>query len=101
MKYTTEQVKMLLKEQRNLCAEAFNKTEMPLINGTTVIRNAPEPVLVLSGVSGMLPLTENAKKKLEYINGSCIARDFPKEQPTKEWAGAVLDLLEELEWHYH
>ena len=40
--------------------------------------------------------TENAKSKLEYINGSCIARDFPKEQPTKQWAGAVLDLLEEL-----
>ena len=50
----------------------------------------------LGAVSGMLPLTENAKQKLEYINGSCIARDFPKEQPTKQWAGAVLDLLEEL-----
>ena len=50
----------------------------------------------IGAVGGMLPLTENAKKKLEYINGSCIARDFPKEQPTKEWAGAVLDLLEEL-----
>jgi len=52
--------------------------------------------LAIHDVSGMLPLTENAKSKLEYINGSCIARDFPKEQPTKQWAGAVLDLLEEL-----
>jgi hypothetical protein len=51
---------------------------------------------VLANVSGMLPLTENAKEKLEYINGNCIARDFPNEQPTKQWAGAVLDLLEEL-----
>ena len=50
----------------------------------------------IGAVSGILPLTENGKKKLEYINGSCIARDFPNEQPTKEWAGAVLDLLEEL-----
>lgn len=50
----------------------------------------------IGAVSGMLPLTENAKEKLKYINGSCIARYFPKEQPTKEWAGAVLDLLEEL-----
>ena len=50
----------------------------------------------LADVSGMLPLTENAKQKLEYINGSCIVRDFPKEQITKQWAGAVLDLLEEL-----
>ena len=53
--------------------------------------NIPDDV-----VSGMLPLTENAKSKLEYINGSCIARNFPKDQPTKQWAGAVLDLLEEL-----
>jgi len=53
-------------------------------------------LFAIQNVSGMLPLTENAKSKLEYINGSCIARDFPKEQPTKQWAGAVLDLLEEL-----
>jgi len=50
----------------------------------------------LGSVSGTLPLTDYAKEKLEYINGNCIARDFPNEQPTKEWAGAVLDLLEEL-----
>jgi hypothetical protein len=50
---------------------------------------------VLPCVSGML-LSDYAKKKLEYINGNCIARDFPNNQPTLEWAGAVLDLLEEL-----
>jgi len=41
-------------------------------------------------------LSEYAKEKLNYINGSCISRDFPKCPPTLEWAGAVLDLLEEL-----
>lgn len=51
--------------------------------------------LTIKHVSGML-LSDYAQKKLEYINGSCIARDFPKEQPTKEWAGAVLDLLEDM-----
>ena len=50
---------------------------------------------VLPCVSGML-LSDYAKTKLEYINGNCIARDFPNNQPTWEWAGAVLDLLEEL-----
>jgi len=50
----------------------------------------------LHGVSGKFPLNENAKKKLEYIKGSCIVRDFPHEQPNREWAGAVLDLLEEM-----
>lgn len=74
-------------------------------NAERVIKNYTEPLKKqismmqkcnIVAVSGMLPLTENAKKKLEYINGSCIAREFPKEQPTKEWAGAVLDLLEEL-----
>ena len=41
-------------------------------------------------------LSEYAIKKLEYINGNCITRDFPNKQPTLEWVGAVLDLLEEL-----
>lgn len=50
----------------------------------------------MGAVSGIVPLNENAKKKLEYINGSYIVRYFPQNQPTKEWAGAVLDLLEEL-----
>jgi len=30
-------------EQRELCVQSFNKTAMPLINGATVIREAPEP----------------------------------------------------------
>jgi len=46
--------------------------------------------------SNNIALSDYAKEKLEYINGSCIARDFPNEQPTKVWVGAVLDLLEEL-----
>jgi hypothetical protein len=50
---------------------------------------------VLPLVSGTL-LSDYAKKKLEYINGNCIARNFPNNQPTLEWAGAVLDFLEEL-----
>ena len=41
-------------------------------------------------------LSEYAQKKLEYINGSCIAREFPEHQPNREWAGAVLDLLEDM-----
>jgi len=43
-----------------------------------------------------IQLSDYAKKKLEYINGHCIARDFPNNKPTLEWAGAVLDLLQEL-----
>jgi hypothetical protein len=46
--------------------------------------------------SNKIILSDFAKKKLNYINGSCISRNFPNELPTKEWAGAVLDLLEEL-----
>jgi hypothetical protein len=41
-------------------------------------------------------LSDDAKRKLNYINGSCIAREFPDNKPTLEWAGAVLDLLKEL-----
>jgi hypothetical protein len=51
---------------------------------------------VLPWDSGIELLSYYAKNKLEYINGSCIARDFPNKRPTLEWAGAVLDLLEEL-----
>jgi hypothetical protein len=51
--------------------------------------------LTIQRVSGM-SLSEYAQKKLEYINGSCIAREFPEHQPSKEWAGAVLDLLEDM-----
>jgi hypothetical protein len=43
-----------------------------------------------------LPLTDRAKEKLNYINGSGISRYFPDQEPTKQWVGAVLDLLEEL-----
>ncbi len=54
-----------------------------------------EATALLHSVSGM-SLSEYAQKKLEYINGSCIAREFPEHQPSKEWAGAVLDLLEDM-----
>jgi hypothetical protein len=47
-------------------------------------------------VSGMLPLSERAKEKLDYINGHSIARNFPNTEPDLQWCGAVLDLLEEL-----
>jgi hypothetical protein len=47
------------------------------------------------GENGLL-FSTYAKKKLEYIVGHSIVRDFPNNQPTLEWAGAVLDLLEDL-----
>lgn len=79
-------------EQGCYCDEYVEYLEQKLANEV----NKSDSNYNISHVSGMLPLTENAKSKLEYINGSCIVRDFPKEQPTKQWAGAVLDLLEEL-----
>ena len=51
----------------------------------------------LENVSGELLLNEDAKGKLEYINGHWIVREFPKiEKVDLQWIGAVLDLLEEL-----
>ncbi len=41
-------------------------------------------------------LSDYAQKKLRFINGNCIATDFPNNKPTLEWVGAVLDLLKEL-----
>lgn len=40
-------------------------------------------------------LNKKAIKKLEFIRGSYIATNFPNSKPTKQWAGAVLDFLEE------
>lgn len=57
--------------------------------------NEPQKLPTPVCASGML-LSDYAKKKLEYIKGHSIARDFPNNQLTLEWAGAVLDLLEEL-----
>jgi len=42
-------------------------------------------------------LPESAKEKLDYILGSHITRNFPNDEPDKEWAGAVLDFLEIME----
>jgi hypothetical protein len=54
------------------------------------------PALRVGAVSGMLPLSERAREKLDYINGHSIARNFPNTPPDLQWCGAVLDLLEEL-----
>jgi hypothetical protein len=43
-----------------------------------------------------IKLSDYAKKKLEYIIGHSIVREFPHQQPSLEWTGAVIDLLEEL-----
>lgn len=47
--------------------------------------------------SGVFLLSEDAKKKLEYIQGAGFKNDFPKEKPDLEWVGAVLDFLKEIE----
>ena len=45
----------------------------------------------------MLPLTENAKSKLEYGPTVVVLHEtFQKNSQQKQWAAAVLDLLEEL-----
>lgn len=46
--------------------------------------------------NGDFPLNEYAKEKLEYIKGNAVVRYFPNQEPSLEWAGAVIDLLEEL-----
>ena len=50
--------------------------------------------LPIDSVSGSFVITESAQETLDFILGHSTTRDFPKTQPTKEWAGAVLDLLE-------
>ena len=45
-------------------------------------------------VGNSFKITDADQEKLDFILGHSIARDFPKTQPTKEWAGAVLDFLE-------
>jgi hypothetical protein len=95
-------LKKLLDEQKHICQTEFDKRSK-LIDGVWYVAcedvlKAPYPKqLRLYGVSGMLPLNENAKEKLEYINGHWIVREFPKiEKVDLQWVGAVLDLLEEL-----
>ena len=51
-------------------------------------------LLGINVVGNSFKITDAAKEKLDFILGHSIARDFPKTQPTKEWAGAVLDFLE-------
>lgn len=41
-------------------------------------------------------LSEKAKEKLTYILGRDVVRGFPSVYPDRLWAGAVLDLLEEI-----
>lgn len=43
----------------------------------------------------VLPLSEDAVIKLEYITGRGFIRNFPNEKPELEWIGAVLDFLKE------
>ena len=40
-------------------------------------------------------MNNDAKTKLEYIQGAGFRWDFPKSQPSSEWVGAVIDFLEE------
>lgn len=76
----------------------INDLLLKMQNGENCIGETANELLNLYNVSGMLPLTENAKKKLEYINGHWTVREFPNiEKVDLQWVGAVLDLLEELE----
>ena len=69
-----------------------------LTNGQVIecmrIAQQVENTVALADVGGSFKITEPAQKKLDFILGHSIARDFPETNPTKEWAGAVLDLLE-------
>ena len=71
---------------RGLIGATIDETTLDLVKNLTI------PV-----VNGMLPLSDYAKEKLEYINGHWMVREFPKlENIDLQWIGAVLDLLEEL-----
>jgi hypothetical protein len=41
-----------------------------------------------------IKITDAAQEKLDFILKHPITKDFPKTQPTKEWALAVFDFLE-------
>jgi hypothetical protein len=94
-----EKIKKILDEQKHICQTEFDKRSK-LIDGIWYVAcedvlNAPYPKqLLIHDVSKSFKITDAAKEKLDFILGHSIARDFPKTQPTKEWAGAVLDFLE-------
>lgn len=54
-----------------------------------------EENLIIPHVMATLNLNENAVEKLEYIRGRGFRHDFPNQQPSQEWIGAVCDFLDE------
>lgn len=72
----------------------IKETTRLMINGTLPKEEADKILLALHNVSGSFVITESAQEKLDFILGHSTTRDFPKVQPTKVWAGAVLDFLE-------
>jgi len=77
--------------------ELFNNDDKSYYQITELMEEYHQSKLKLLGIGGVgnsFKITDSAKEKLDFILGHSIARDFPKTQPTKEWAGAVLDFLE-------
>ena len=88
---------MLLIERLIIKKDPIIKIIEPLNKQISMLQielNGVKEQLAIPRVSGSFVITESAQEKLDFILGHSTTRDFPKTQPTKEWAGAVLDFLE-------
>lgn len=67
-----------------------------MIQGTLPKEEGDKVILALIERQKTPWLSQKAEEKLEFILGRSVTRDFPHTEPDLEWAGAVLDLLEEI-----
>ena len=67
-----------------------------MIQGTLPKEEGDKVILALIEKQKTSWLSEKAEEKLEFILGRSVTRNFPNTDPDLEWAGAVLDLLEEI-----
>ena len=56
----------------------------------------PETAKEIIESNMLMLLSDYSKRKLQFINGNSISRDFPNVEPNLEWCGAVLDLLDDM-----
>ena len=67
-----------------------------MIQGTLPKEEGDKLILALIEKQKTSWLSKKAEEKLEFILSRSVTRDFPHTEPDLEWAGAVLDLLEEI-----
>jgi hypothetical protein len=93
-KYKMNKEQLINRHARNL--KSLVGTGLAQDECQDIIKYAVNEALTLYGVGNSFKnkIPEAAQEKLDFILGHSISRDFPKTEPTKEWAGAVLDFLE-------